>query len=107
MFATMVGQRQKIKKTNWQKQSPKKQNLDKNINDSKSHVWNSFLENIHSDIQLFYIRSNVPVEIIRVFLISDLLAESLKAKKDHSVYNTVLLRKPHSFYESRLTWYWG
>ena len=41
------------------------------------------------------------------FLISDLLAESLKAKKDHSVYNTVLLRKPHSFYESRLTWYWG
>ena len=28
-----------------------------------------------------------------VFLISDLLAESLKAKKDHSFYNTVLLKK--------------
>ena len=41
------------------------------------------------------------------FLISDLPAESLKAKNDHSFYNTVLLRKPHSFYEPRLAWYWG
>ena len=40
-------------------------------------------------------------------LISDLLAESLKAKKDHSFYNTVLLRKPHSFYKPELAWYWG
>ena len=36
------------------------------------------------------------------FLISDLLAESLKAKKDHSFYNTVLLRKPHSFDEPQI-----
>ena len=42
-----------------------------------------------------------------IFLIPDLLAESLKAKKDHSFFNTVLLRKPHSFYEPRLAWYWG
>ena len=41
------------------------------------------------------------------FLISDLPAESLKAKNDHSFYNTVLLRKPHLFYEPRLAWYWG
>ena len=41
------------------------------------------------------------------FLISDLLAESLKAKKDYAFYNTVLLRKPHSFYEPRLAWYCG
>ena len=40
-------------------------------------------------------------------LISDLLAESLEAKKDHSFYNTVLLRKPHSFYEPEIAWYWG
>ena len=40
-----------------------------------------------------FIFLNVQGGIIRVFLISDLLAESLKAKKDHSFYNTVLLRK--------------
>ena len=74
-------------------QSPKKRNLDQNINNSKSHLWNSFFENIISDIQLFYIRSNVPVNIIRAFLISDLLAEILKAKTNLSFYNTVLLKK--------------
>ena len=74
-------------------QSPKKRNLDQNINDSKSHLWNSVFENIISDIQLFYIRSNVPVNIIRAFLISDLLAEILKAKTNLSFYNTVLLKK--------------
>ena len=74
-------------------QSPKKRNLDQNINDSTSHLWNSFFENIISDIQLFYIRSNVPVNIIRAFLISDLLAEILKAKTNLSFYNTVLLKK--------------
>ena len=52
-----------------------------------------FVGNIISGIQLFYICSNVPVDIIRVFLISDFLAESLKSKKDHSFYNTVLLKK--------------
>ena len=65
-----------------------------------------FFENIILGIQLFYIRSNVPV-VIRVLFISDFLAESLKAnktsKKDHSFYNTVSLKKPHSFYEPQLT----
>ena len=74
-------------------QSPKKRNLDQNINDSKSHLWNSFFETIISDIQLFYVRSNVPVNIIRVFSNSDLQAESLKAKTNLSFYNTVLPKK--------------
>ena len=47
----------------------------------KSHIWNSFSENILSDIQSFYICPDVPVDIIRVFLISDFLAENLKANK--------------------------
>ena len=47
-----------------------------------------FFENIFSGIRLFYIRPQVPVDIISVFfLTSDILAESLKAskitKKDH------------------------
>ena len=33
--------------------------------DSKSHIWNSFFENINSGIQIFYIRPLVPVGIIR------------------------------------------
>ena len=40
-------------------------------------------------------------------LISDFLVESLKANKNyqkyHSFYNTVQLKKPHSFYEPQLT----
>ena len=56
--------------------------------------------------KIFYIRGNVPV-VIRVFLISDFLEESLKAnktsKKYHSLYHTVLLKKPHSFDEQQLT----
>ena len=85
--------------------------MDQNINDTKSLVWNSFFENIISDMQLFYICPQVPVNIIRVFLILAFLAESLKAnkktktsKKGHSFYNTILLKKPHSFYQPQLTW---
>ena len=66
----------------------------------------SFFLNIISGKELFYVRSNVPV-VIRVFLISDFLEESLKAnktsKKYHSLYHTVLLKKPHSFDEQQLT----
>ena len=71
-----------------------RRNLEQNINDSKS----SF-DFIISSIQLFYIRPHVPVDIIRVFLFSDLV-EYLKAKKDHSFYNTVLLKKPHSHFRN-------
>ena len=48
---------------------PKNGNLDQNIYDSKSHIWNSFFENIISGIQSF-------------FLISDFLVESFKANKN-------------------------
>ena len=60
----------KNKKNHWLKRpkaSPDKRNFDQNINDSKSHIWNSFFENIISGIQRFYICPDVPVDIIRVF----------------------------------------
>ena len=41
--------------------------MDQNINDSNSHIWNSFSENIILGIQPFYIRPHIPVDIIRVF----------------------------------------
>ena len=49
--------------------SPLKRNLDEDINDSKSHIWNSFFENIISSIQSFYIRPQVPVELFFNFQI--------------------------------------
>ena len=67
----------------------------------KSHIWNSFFKNFISGIKSLYICPEVPVDIIRVyfFLISDFLADS---EKDHTFYNTALLKKPHSFYEPQL-----
>ena len=66
MSATMVCWQNK-KNTGWNtlKQSPKKWNLDQNINDSKSHIWNSFFENIISSIQICDILPQFPVNIIR------------------------------------------
>ena len=64
------GWRQKIKKKKLAKtpqSCPHKRNLDKNINDSKYHIWNSFFENIISGIQRFYVRPHVSLNIIRVF----------------------------------------
>ena len=55
--------------------------LDQYMNDSKSHIWNSFFWKYLaiSGIQLFYIRKHVSVDIIRVFtLILDFLSEILK-----------------------------
>ena len=58
-------------------------------------------------LKVFYIRPHVPVDIIRVIFIPDFLAGSLNptktSEKNHSFYNTVLLKKPHSFYEPQLT----
>ena len=71
MSVTMVGRQQKILKNHWLKRPkavpPKKRNLDQNINDSKSHIWNSLLKNTISGIQRFCICPDVPVDIIRVF----------------------------------------
>ena len=48
--------------------SLKKQNLDRNLElFKKSHIWNYFIENIISGIQLFYINPYVPADIIKVF----------------------------------------
>ena len=57
----------KLKKTNWLKRFkavPKTRNLDQNTSDSESDIWDSYLENIVLDIQPFYIRPYVPVDII-------------------------------------------
>ena len=71
MSVTMFGGRLKIKK-HWLKRPrgvAKKRNLNQNINYSKSHIWNSFLENNISGIQSFYICPEVPVDIIRDLLL--------------------------------------
>ena len=64
----------------------------------KSHIWNSFFENIILLIRRFYNCSDVPVDIIRVFFnfsFSNRKPQSQQklAKKDHTFYNTVLLKK--------------
>ena len=55
MSAAMVDQGRKIKKKHWLKRPKaihKKGNLDQNKKDSKSHICNSFFENIFSGVQL-------------------------------------------------------
>ena len=56
--------------------------IDQYRNDSKSHIYYSFFENVISGIQVFYITPVVLVGIIRAFFILDFLAESLKANKN-------------------------
>ena len=87
-----------------------KKSLDQDINDSKTHIWNSFFENIISvsGTQLSYIRPHVSVDIIRVFFNFLIFWQKVSrptktSEKVHSFYNTVLLKKPHLFYEPRLT----
>ena len=41
--------------------------MDQSINDSKPHIWNYFIENIISGIQLFYIHPHVAPDIINFF----------------------------------------
>ena len=48
---------------------PEKAKFGPNKNDSKSHIWNSFFENIILGIQIFYICPHVPLDIIRVVFI--------------------------------------
>ena len=61
MSVAMVGRSPKAKS------SSQKRNLDQNIDDSKSHITNSFFENIATGMQRFYIRPHVSVDIIRIF----------------------------------------
>ena len=68
-----------------------------------------FFENIVSvsGIQVFYIRPHVSVDdVIRFFFFFLILKVSKTTKaseKIHSFYNTVLLKKPHSFFKPQLT----
>ena len=64
-----------------------------------------FFENIVSGIHIFYIRPHIPVNIVRAFSnfrFSNVSKSTKTSGKDHSFYNTVSLKKPHSFYESQL-----
>ena len=71
MLAKMVSRRRKIKRKHLLKHPkavPQKQNLDRNLElFKKSHIWNYFIENIISGIQLFYINPHVPANIVKVF----------------------------------------
>ena len=85
----MVGRRRKVLKKHWLKRPeavPKKRNLYQNRNDSKSHICDSFFENIISDMQLFNICPHVPVDIIRVS------KPTKTSEKDHSFYNKASLQ---------------
>ena len=92
MSATMVGRRQKLEKklAKTPLSSPQNRNLDQNINDSKSHVWISFFENTIWGVQLFYIRPDVPTDIISFFLISDFLAGNLNANRNQRKRSLIL-----------------
>ena len=86
MLTTRVSHERKIKRNHWLKQPkavPQKTNLDQNINDSKSYILNYFIENIISDLELFYNNAHVSADINSFFFISHFLEESLKANKNH------------------------
>ena len=56
--------------------------MDQYRNDSKSHVYYSFFENIISDKQIFETSPHVLVDIIRALFVPDFLAENLKANQN-------------------------
>ena len=85
----------------------------KNINDSKSHIWNScfFFKKI-----LFQFRAYNFFIFVHTFqwTLSELFFSYLifqqkvlkpikTSERVHSFYNRVLIKKPHSFYERQLT----
>ena len=86
----MVGPRRKIKEKYLLKRLnavlKKKRNLDQNINDSKSQIWNSFFKNIISGIQLFCVRPHDPVDIIRVFF--NFISSSRKSQSQPKIFQT-------------------
>ena len=99
-----VGRRRKIGKKNLAKtpqSSPKKRNLDQNINDSKSHIWNSFFENIISAYSVFIFVHTLQWTSSFSFnfqIFKHKVSKPTKTReKWHSIYNTVSLKKRHSF----------
>ena len=108
LSATMVGWRRKISL----KQSPKKWNFHQNINDSKFHIWSCFFWKYcfsfgHTS---FWYSSTCfrgwRYQIFFFFLILKVSKTTKASEKVHSFYNTVLLKKPHSFFKPQLTWNW-
>ena len=86
--------------------------MDQNISDSKSHIWEFFTK------ILFHFRTYNSLIFVHTFqwTLSDFFNFSIfsqkfskptkTCEKFYSFYNTVLLRKPHSFYEPQLTRHW-
>ena len=75
MSTTMVGRRRKIEKT-------LNQNLNQNLNESKSHNLDFFLKKIlFRAYNVFIFAQTFQWTSSEFFLISDFLAESLKANK--------------------------
>ena len=94
--------RTKNKKKHWLKRPkavPQKRNLDQNINDSKSHTCILGVNIISEHYQSFYILD---------FRFSSGKSQSQQkiSEKDNLTYNTVSLKKPHSFYKPQLTRHW-
>ena len=54
--------------------------MDRNIDDSKSHIWDYFIENIISDIQLFYINPHAPADIFKVCFFFDFIFSRRKSQ---------------------------
>ena len=75
---------------------PQKRNLDQNINDSESHTCILGVNIISEHYQSFYILD---------FRFSSGKSQSQQkiSEKDNLTYNTVSLKKPHSFYKPQLT----
>ena len=101
----------KNKKKHWLKPPravPQKTKFGPNINDSKSHICNSYFENITSGIRLWSAPSSRHHQKFFLFQIFEQKVSKVikTSEKDHSFYNTVTLKKSHSFYVLQLTWHW-
>ena len=88
--------------------------MDQNIHDSKSHIGNSFFENLISGFWAYNIFIFVhtfqwtPSELFFSFqIIEKSPGQKRTSEKDHSFYKTVSLKKPHSFYKPQHTWQWN
>ena len=107
MPTTVVGWWRKI----WLYQSPKKQNLNQNTNDSKPRIWNSwfcFFKKILFQFRAYnfsYLSLGFSVHYQSFFYFSKVLKPTETSEKVHSFYDTVLLKKSHFFYEHQLTWH--
>ena len=97
-------------KKNTLKQSSEERNLDQNINDSKTHICNSFFFFLKILFRAYNFSPHVPVDIIRVFFIPEFVAENLKANKNQRKISLILqysfVQKATLIYKSQLLWNW-